>query len=196
MPETGLIILKIYLLAGLVFHKALWEILKRRHGGADTASDAATSPVTRLIKLVKLMILAAILVQTILPTDILPISTDPAALRLTGLVIFTLGLLTAVAARIQLGSNWSDIEEGKIADRHAVVASGIYRYIRHPIYTGDILLLLGLQLSLNSWLVLGLLLLVPVVAIQAIKEEQKLKTALPDYAEYIRNTKRFIPFVV
>ena len=193
---TAIIILKVYLLAGLVFHKVLWETLKRRQGGVQPAGTGRLPLLTRLVKLVKLLILAAILAQTVLPMDILPIAADPAALRLTGLAIFTLGLLTAVAARIQLGSNWSDIEEGKIADRHAVVSSGIYRYIRHPIYTGDILLLLGLELCLNSWLVLGLALLVPAVAVQAIKEEQKLVDALPDYASYIRRTKRFIPFLV
>lgn len=191
---TEIILLKIYLLAGLVFHKVLWETMKRRHHGKQPAA-APLTPMTRLVKLVKLLILAAIIMQTIVPMDILPISTDPAVLRLTGLAFFTLGLLTAVAARIQLGSNWSDIEEGKIADRHAVISSGIYRYIRHPIYTGDLLLLLGLELCLNSWLVLGLVLLVPVVARQAIKEEQKLVNALPDYADYIRRTKRFIPFL-
>ncbi len=195
MSETGLIILKIYLLAGLVFHKALWEILKRRQGVAETAGETTTSPGTRLVKLVKLMILAAIIAQTVLP-DFLPISDEPLMLRLAGLCIFTLGLLTAISARIQLGSNWSDIEDGKIADEHAVVSQGIYGYIRHPIYTGDILLLLGLELCLNSWLVLGLVLLVPVVALQAIKEEQKLIRALPDYADYTRRTKRFIPFLV
>jgi len=192
---TQIIILKIYLLSGLVFHKVLWETMKRGQHGEQPASTPVP-PLTRLVKLVKLLILAAIVAQTVLPMDILPIAADPAAIRMTGLVIFTLGLLTAVAARIQLGSNWSDIEEGKIADRHAVVSSGIYRYIRHPIYTGDILLLLGLELCLNSWLVLGLALLVPVVAMQAIKEEQKLVNALPDYAAYIRRTKRFIPFLV
>ena len=192
---TEIIILKIYLLAGLVFHKVLWESMKRRQHGEQPVT-APVAALTRLVKLVKLLILAAIIAQTVVPMDILPISADPATLRLTGLVIFTLGLLTAVAARIQLGSNWSDIEEGKIADRHAVVDSGIYRYIGHPIYTGDILLLLGLELCLNSWLVLGLALLVPVVALQAIKEEQKLVAALPDYADYIRRTKRFIPFLV
>jgi len=192
---TQIIILKIYLLSGLVFHKVLWETMKRGQHGEQPASTSVP-PLTRLVKLVKLLILAAIVAQTVLPMDILPIAADPAAIRMTGLVIFTLGLLTAVAARIQLGSNWSDIEEGKIADRHAVVSSGIYRYIRHPIYTGDILLLLGLELCLNSWLVLGLALLVPVVAMQAIKEEQKLVNALPDYAAYIRRTKRFIPFLV
>lgn len=195
MSETGLIILKIYLLAGLVFHKALWEILKRRQGGAETASETSTSLGNRLVKLVKLMILVAIVAQTVLP-DFLPISDEPLTIRLVGVCIFTLGLMTAISARLQLGNNWSDIEDGKIADEHAVVSRGIYRYIRHPIYTGDILLLLGLELCLNSWLVLGLLLLVPVVAVQTIKEEQKLIRALPDYADYMRRTKRFIPFLV
>jgi len=193
---TEILILKFYLLAGLVFHKVLWETMKRRQGGAQPASPGNLPLVTQLVKFVKLLILAAIIAQTVLPMDILPVSADPLALRLTGVAVFSLGLLTAVAARIQLGSNWSDIEEGKIADRHAVVSSGIYRYIRHPIYTGDILLLLGLELCLNSWLVLGLALLVPVVAVQAIKEEKKLVDALPDYADYIRRTKRFIPFLV
>jgi protein-S-isoprenylcysteine O-methyltransferase Ste14 len=193
---TGIILLKLYLLAGMVFHKALWETMKRRQGGAQPAGTERLPLKTRLVKLVKLLILAAIIGQTVLPMDILPISSNPEILRLAGLLIFTLGLLTAVAARVQLGANWSDIEEGKVADRHTVVSSGIYRYIRHPIYTGDILLLLGLELCLNSWLVLGLVLLVPVVTRQAIREEQKLLTALPDYAEYMRRSKRFIPFLV
>lgn len=192
MSGTALVILKIYLLAGLVFHKVLWEIMKRRQGGIQaTGTDTHFS---RLVKLVKLTILLGIIAQTILP-DILPITDDPLKIRLAGLVIFTLGLLTAVSARIQLGKNWSDIEDGKIADDHAVVSHGIYGYIRHPIYSGDILLLLGLELCLNSWLALGVLVLAPVVAAQAIKEEIKLIDNLPGYETYVRQTKRFIPFV-
>lgn len=192
---TTIILLKVYLLGGLVLHKVLWETMKRRQH-QHQPHHAPLPLKTRLVKFIKLLILAAIIGQTLLPMDLLPISVDSAMIRMAGVIIFTLGLLTAIAARIQLGSNWSDIEEGKIADRHAVVSSGIYGYIRHPIYTGDILLLLGLELCLNSWLVLGLVLLVPVVAMQAIREEQKLVTALPDYAEYIRRTRRFIPFLV
>ena len=193
MSETGLIILKIYLLAGLVFHKVLWEIMKQRQGGLK--ATGTNTPFSHLVKLVKLMILIGIIAQTLLP-DILPISHEPSAIRFSGLILFTLGLLIAVSARIELGSNWSDIEDGKIADEHSVVSKGIYGYIRHPIYTGDILLLLGLQLCLNSWLVLGVLILAPVVAMQAIKEEEKLVAALPGYEEYTRQTKRFIPFLV
>ncbi len=78
----------------------------------------------------------------------------------------------------------------------AVVSNGPYRLIRHPIYVGDLMLLFGLELALNSWLVLGVLLLAPIVLRQAVQEEKKLALALPGYQEYCANTKRFIPFVV
>jgi protein-S-isoprenylcysteine O-methyltransferase Ste14 len=99
-------------------------------------------------------------------------------------------------SRLQLGSNWSDIETAKVLRDQAVVAIGVYRYIRHPIYVGDLLLLIGLQLSLNSWLVIAALLISPVVLWQAITEEKMLVESLPGYGAYCMRTKRFIPFVV
>jgi len=78
----------------------------------------------------------------------------------------------------------------------ALVTSGIYKYIRHPIYTGDMLLLLGLELALNSWLVLGVVLVVAVVVRQALAEETLLSAMVPNYKDYRRRTKMFIPGVV
>jgi protein-S-isoprenylcysteine O-methyltransferase Ste14 len=178
---TEISIINTCLLAGPVFHRTPWNPMKRRKHVKQHSSTPVPLP-TRLVKFAKLLILASIVAQIVLPMDILPIAADPAAVRVTGLIILTLGLLTAVAARIQPGLNWSDIEEGRIGDRHAVISSGIYRYVRHPIYKGDILLLMGMELCLNSWLVLGLLLLIPVVAVQAVMEEQKPVNALPVYA--------------
>ena len=72
----------------------------------------------------------------------------------------------------------------------------VYRYVRHPIYGGDLLLLLGLELALNSWLVV----LVPMLAFgiirQAAQEERMLLESLPGYRAYYETTKRFIPFCV
>jgi len=78
-------------------------------------------------------------------------------LRTVGLLIYLGGLALAIAGRLGLGSNWVDLEDSRVLPRHAVVSSGIYRFIRHPIYTGDLLLLAGLQLALNSWLVVAVL---------------------------------------
>jgi protein-S-isoprenylcysteine O-methyltransferase Ste14 len=104
-------------------------------------------------------------------------------------------LATAIAARFQLGENWANIETGQVLDSQSVVANGVYAYVRHPIYIGDLLLLLGLELALNSWLVLGVLVLAPVVMMKAINEERMLADELPGYEAYRQRSKRFIPFV-
>jgi protein-S-isoprenylcysteine O-methyltransferase Ste14 len=196
-----MLFLRIYLLAGLFVHKAVWEILKRRPGsvsvGKSEQSKSGEKPPLplQLVKAVKVVILLGIAVQTLLP-DILPISQVPFVLRVAGTLIYTAGLLIAIRGRAELGTNWSDIETARILRDQTVVSSGLYRLIRHPIYVGDLLLLLGLELALNSWLVLGVLLLAPVVLMQAIREEKKLARALPGYEEYCASTKRFIPFIV
>lgn len=181
---------RLYLLAGLIAHKALWEWLKR---GTPPVSAPVSLPL-RVVKLAKIAILAGIAVQTVVP-EILPIARDPGLLRAAGVSLFTIGLATAIAGRLQLGSNWSDIENAEVLQRHRVVSHGVYRFVRHPIYIGDVLLLVGLELALNSWLVLGAVALAPVVLRQAVREEQKLVASLPGYRDYCARTKRFIPFI-
>jgi protein-S-isoprenylcysteine O-methyltransferase Ste14 len=184
-------IYRIYLLSGLVFHKAVWEIMKRRvRTGAPQESPA---PGARVLSALKIAILAAIVVQTQLP-DVLPITDTPRNLRLAGLILYTAGLLIAVSARIQLGRNWSDIEKSFLTDRHLLVVRGLYGFVRHPIYTGDVMLLAGLELALNSWAIATVIPLVLYVRMQAVKEERRLLDSLPGYDQYYRRTSRFIPF--
>ena len=188
-------LLRIYLLAGLVLHKLVWEVLKWRIARHGPGRRTAGSPRQTLVKTVKVGILLAIVVQTMLP-DVLPITQEPTTIRFIGVALFTAGLLMAITGRLQLADNWSDIEAAKVLRNQAVVSRGLYRYIRHPIYVGDLLLLIGLELSLNSWLVLGVGLMMPVVLLQAVREEKMLAAALPGYDSYRVRTKRFIPFVV
>lgn len=190
-----MILLRLYLLSGLIAHKAVWEVLKRHKPGAVATPRTEYSPRLLLIKAVKIGILLGIIAQTLLP-DVLPIGSHPALLRAVGAAVFTTGLLIAVVARLQLDSNWSDIEAARILSGQRVISHGLYRYIRHPIYVGDLLLLAGLELSLNSWLVLAVALLTPAVLWQATREEKKLATLLPGYDLYCQTTKRFIPFVL
>ncbi|MHC4596397.1 MAG: methyltransferase family protein [Planctomycetota bacterium] len=190
-----MIFFRLYLLSGLILHKAVWIAMKRR-GRADSAATVKShSPQVLLARLVKLAILLLISVQVFL-ADVFPILDEPLALRIAGGVLYSLGLITAVLGRIQLGDSWSDIEVGDIAVDKQVVSGGVYRYLRHPIYVGDLLLLLGLELSLNSWLVVVAAALVPPVVVRAVQEERSLRKMLTGYEDYARRTKRFIPFIV
>lgn len=186
-----MLILQIYLLFGLVLHKVVWELLRTK--AAEKPVEKRSLTLT-LIKLVKIGILVGVIVQIWLP-DIFPIAIESFGVRLAGTIIYTLGLAMALSARFQLGENWANIETGQVLESQNVVAHGIYRYVRHPIYVGDLMLLLGLELALNSWLVLGVLILAPVVLLKAINEEQMLAEELPGYSAYCDRSKRFIPFV-
>jgi protein-S-isoprenylcysteine O-methyltransferase Ste14 len=188
-------LLRIYLLAGLLTHKLVWELLKRRPVNETRKAKRSSSGSLAPVKVVKIAMLLGIIAQTLAP-EILPIANDASALRIVGASVFTVGLLMAVLSRIHLGGNWSDIEAGRVLHEQAVVSRGIYAYVRHPIYVGDLLLLFGLELSLNSWLVLAVVLLAPVVLWMAIREEKMLVEGLPGYRVYCAQTKRFIPFIV
>ena len=186
--------LRLFLLLGLVLHKGVWEVLKRRDHLQSMPRSRLTSAVA-VIKLVKIAILAGLCVQTVLP-EVLPILSEPTTLRLAGSLIFAAGLAVAITARCQLGRQWSDIESSSVAADHKIIEHGVYHFIRHPIYTGDVLLIAGLELALNSWLVLGVIPLASAVFFKAKSEEEALAHQLSGYHEYQSRTKRFLPFLI
>ena len=187
--------LRLFLLSGLIFHKVLWEVLKKRAPVTRPQHDASVNLIKIVVKAVKAMALAFLIFQTLF-FDILPISEKPAGLRVAGTLIFVAGLFMAVLGRLHLGKNWVDLEDSHVLPDQSLTTSGIYAYIRHPIYAGGLLLLIGLQLALNSWLVLAVVIPLVVVIRQVVTEESLLSSVIPGYESYCKRTKRFIPFVV
>ncbi|MBI3366360.1 hypothetical protein HY041_01895, partial [Candidatus Roizmanbacteria bacterium] len=53
-----------------------------------------------------------------------------------GLILLLIGMSISVLARKQLDTNWTHAYEYQIKKNHSLVIGGIYRYIRHPIYSG------------------------------------------------------------
>ena len=88
---------------------------------------------------------------------------------------------------------------GRIQDDrgHTVITSGPYRYVRHPMYTAVITVMLGLPLALGSYWALipgGLLSLLFIV--RTALEDRMLQAELPGYEDYTRQTRyRLIPGV-
>lgn len=79
-----------------------------------------------------------------------------------------------------------------------VVQRGAYRYIRHPAYSGTLLTMLGIGLAMTNWASLIAVMLGALVGhLYRVKvEEEVLSTGLGQpYVEYMRHTRRFIPFV-
>ncbi len=198
---------RLALFGGLVLHKVVWEVLRLRDQEAPAAAGLAATParertgadseqpaVKQVAKKAKGVILLGLLGQTLFVTAF-PMSARPTRIRAVGGLLFLAGLATAVAGRVALGRSWSNIEDATVKADHTLVSQGVYQFIRHPIYAGDSLLLLGLQMALNSWLAVAMLAPVAVFARRAIAEEARLAQAIPGYEDYCRRTKRFVPFI-
>ncbi|MFY9906571.1 MAG: isoprenylcysteine carboxylmethyltransferase family protein [Terriglobales bacterium] len=86
----------------------------------------------------------------------------------------------------------------KVHADQPVIEHGLYRFVRHPSYTGGMLMYLGTGLALTNWLSALILLAMGSVtyAYRVRVEEQALGSSIGQpYLEYMRRTKRFIPYV-
>jgi protein-S-isoprenylcysteine O-methyltransferase Ste14 len=99
--------------------------------------------ISRLSHLIPLTLGLALLVPRHLPFTLLTARVVPlnAAWFWVGFVLIASGLTIAVAARVWLGGNWSSVVAVKL--EHELIRSGPYRWVRHPIYTGLLVALLG-----------------------------------------------------
>ena len=80
---------------------------------------------------------------------------------------------------------------------HKVVSTGPYAYVRHPMYAGVLLFVLGAPLLLGSWwgLLAGALIIV-LIGVRAVLEERMLTAELEGYAEYAERVRyRLVPRV-
>jgi protein-S-isoprenylcysteine O-methyltransferase Ste14 len=80
----------------------------------------------------------------------------------------------------------------------AVITTGPYRWVRHPSYTGLLLVVAGFGLAAGTWLSLAACLVVPLPAIlwRIRVEEDELNRVLgDDYREYAATTARLVPRV-
>ena len=114
-----------------------------------------------------------------------------------GFLLAVVGFVICIVARRELATNWANAWEYQIKQNHELVTSGIYGLIRHPIYTGIIVGVVGCELVVNSSLFLPALLIgVWIVYNQAKKEEKLLEKHFGKaYTDYKKRSKMLIPFI-
>jgi protein-S-isoprenylcysteine O-methyltransferase Ste14 len=78
-----------------------------------------------------------------------------------------------------------------------LLLTGPYQFIRHPMYAFALLLVWISILGHLSFITVAVGLMVTgVIAVRIVTEEQLLRARYPDYAEYARQTRRIIPFII
>jgi protein-S-isoprenylcysteine O-methyltransferase Ste14 len=114
--------------------------------------------------------------------------------QLVGTVLVAAGIAFAVWARVHLGKNWSGTPSMK--EGHELITSGPYRFVRHPIYTGIILAVLGSALvSGVIWLAIFIIMTANFLYRIPIEERYMMQLFPGQYPEYKKRTKALVPWV-
>jgi len=112
-----------------------------------------------------------------------------------GYAVLVAGLSLGIWARRVLGRNWSG--RVTIKEEHELVTSGPYRWVRHPIYSGALLINIGSAIALG-WIgaLVAVVLFTGVFVRKIHLEERMLSGHFGDkYAEYRKHTSTLIPFL-
>ncbi|OGO27827.1 MAG: hypothetical protein A2Z16_02040 [Chloroflexi bacterium RBG_16_54_18] len=129
-----------------------------------------------------------------------PLKLSPtlsAILNITGLAVFLTGLSLALWARWALGAMYgvSTSSSAPLQKKHRLVQRGPYVFIRHPMYLGYWLVLLGVLLTYRTWTPLALLAMtVPSFYRRAQREEVSLdETFGTEWQTYVASVPMFLP---
>lgn len=106
-------------------------------------------------------------------------------------VLMTIGLIVMVVGLASLGRSF-----GIMPRARGLVQSGLYRWLRHPIYLGEFLVFAGIMILAISPLTLAIYaVFVGLQVYRLVMEERTLSAAYPTYAEYCTRTARLLPGV-
>ncbi|HZC35739.1 MAG TPA: isoprenylcysteine carboxylmethyltransferase family protein [Chthoniobacterales bacterium] len=125
--------------------------------------------------------------------DIWTLDGDP--IRYTGLILFLAGSIFRLAAAFALGRRFSGLVA--IQPDHQLKTDGLYRYIRHPSYTGLLISLIGFVLIFRRVIGLVLKIFIFLLLLSRMNDEEKFLEAHfgVEYQTYRQRTKRLVPFL-
>jgi len=122
----------------------------------------------------------------------LPVAPLTLPMQIFAAILIGLGSLGSLLVLTRLGKSFSILPEAR-----KLVTDGPYAWVRHPLYTVEIITILGTAMQFQApWAWLIALVVVALLWIRSHYEEQVLAGAYPEYGAYRARTKRFIPGVI
>ena len=178
-------------LSALLLASEIALAVARRSKSHAPGKDRLTLPL--LWAVIGISIFVAFFLRAVFPQGRL---SHPQIFYVIGLSLFLLGLIIRWIAIIHLGRFFT--VNVAIADDHQLITTGPYRYVRHPSYTGTLLIFLGFGLCMLNIFSLAAVFL-PITAAFLWRmhvEEEALRIAFGDhYRNYAFSTRRLIPLV-
>ena len=154
---------------------------------------AETRPVQKVVMALSFLSLAAMMVVSVLDHRF-GWSAVPPAISVAGDVLVAAGLGLAMLVIVQNSYAAANIT---VEAGQTLVSTGLYGFVRHPMYTGNVIMMVGMPLALGSYW--GLLLVIPGLiglVFRIFDEEKLLAQELDGYREYARRVRyRLVPNV-
>jgi protein-S-isoprenylcysteine O-methyltransferase Ste14 len=167
------------------------NLTRRSRSKTGTKQDRSTLGIIWLV--IALSIMAGVFVAQNFRAAALPHERMFAS---ASVVLFVAGLLLRWWAIITLGRFFT--VDVTIEEDHELVERGPFRIVRHPSYTGVLLAFVGFALALHNWAA-SLVILLPIGAAfihrMNVEEDALLHALGARYAEYMKDTKRLVPFI-
>jgi protein-S-isoprenylcysteine O-methyltransferase Ste14 len=154
---------------------------------------AEKSPIQKIIQLFASLGFVAILVVPSLDHRF-SWSHIPLWLVLTGDLLVVFGFYTVFRV---FRVNTFTAATVEVTEQQTVISTGPYAFVRHPMYTGALIMLFGTPLALASWWgLVPFLFMVAVIVVRLLDEEKMLLADLPGYPDYVTRVKyRLMPLV-
>lgn len=158
---------------------------------ATAGDDAPTSGTAALVGWCLVGVQAALLAGlALMPRD--DAWATPRIVELVGTGLFAAGVVVALLAALVLGSALTATPEPRADDR--LRTDGLYTHVRHPIYSGVLLIVAGVVVRSGSARILALgACTVGFFHLKARWEERRLEARYPEYGAYRDRTPRFVP---
>jgi protein-S-isoprenylcysteine O-methyltransferase Ste14 len=122
-----------------------------------------------------------------------PLRTGPVV---AGVICLVIGLWLFYRSHTDLGTNWSITLE--VREEHRLITQGVYRWVRHPMYSALFLYAVGQALVIPNWVAgpVNLIAFSVLFALRVRAEERMMLEGFGDeYAAYSARTKRLVPGV-
>jgi len=148
------------------------------------------------LRIIWITLLIAMTAGCIVKSSVAAPIINSVSITYIGLFLIVFGMVFRFYAIWSLGKMFTvDIT---IREGHKLKKDGIYKYIRHPAYTGAIISFIGFGFSVNNWISL-LIVAIPVISAMIIRinaeEKMLMKQFGDEYARYMKRTRRLMPFV-
>jgi len=113
-----------------------------------------------------------------------------------GMVLVVIGLMIRIHSILTL-KQYFTYSVAKV-ENHKIIKTGLYRFLRHPGYLGQLIIFLGISTSISNWISI-LVMMIPITLgyLYRIKVEERfmIEQMGENYLNYQKRTKRLIPFI-